>query len=245
MKLLYFALLFLSIQHLFAQTTQAWDGAYEGNILGITARLNGQKSNTGWTATIDANNYVINLQGSIVEMHSTGTMSDPQAGTSIPYEAILKGNQILLNIEDINPNSGQMEKMQFTFTKSIDQEEKINSPTSSIPATKSNHDQNLLGTWRHTESYLSGDFSFATDWFLWINADGSFQYSDGRTAGGGTDASIDSGSGDIHEAKWKTENKSIFVDWGEGWQLYAHYYQENNNLMLTYSNGKKQVWEKL
>ncbi len=249
MKLQFLLFFFIVLNGLSAQTTESWNGTFEGNILGITAKLIGQRSSAGWSATIDANNYKINLQGSIAELQSSGTMSDPQAGTSIPYEAVLNGKQIILKIEDINPNSGQMEKMEFAFTRIAEAEEKnSDQPSLSVtnnPANKSNHDQNLIGTWRYTESYVSGDFSFATDWFLWVNTDGSFQYSDGRTAGGGPNASIDSGNGDVHNAKWKTENKSIFVDSGNGWQFYAKYYQENNSVMLTFGNGKKQVWEKI
>ncbi len=247
MKSLHLMLLFLSANHLFAQTTESWNGTFEGNVLGVTARLIGKQSTKGWTATIDVNDYMINLQGSIVEMRSSGTMSDPQAGTSIPYEAVLNGNQIILKIEDINPNSGQMEKMEFAFTRIASAPETNTNQSSGTnnSADKITHDHNLLGTWRYTESYVSGDFSFATDWFLWVNSDGSFQYSDGRTAGGGSNSSIDSGDGDVHNAKWKTENKSIFVDGGSGWQFYAKYYKENNNLMLTFGNGKKQVWAKI
>ncbi|MBK9981530.1 MAG: hypothetical protein IPP15_03740 [Saprospiraceae bacterium] len=249
MKLKFLLGFFLFLNGLSAQTTESWNGTFEGNILGVTARLIGHQSDRGWAATIDANNYMINIQGSIAEMQSSGTISDPQRGTSIPYEATLNRNQIILKIEDINPNSGQMEKMEFAFTRIAPAPEtnanQSSSSGSNNSADNTTHDQSLLGTWRYTESYVSGDFSFATDWFLWVNADGSFQYSDGRTAGGGSNSSIDSGNGDVHNAKWKTENKSIFVDDGNGWQFYAKYYKEDNNLMLTFGNGKRQVWEKI
>ncbi|HZV71750.1 MAG TPA: hypothetical protein VFG10_19505 [Saprospiraceae bacterium] len=248
MKWVSLVVFFLSFYGLSAQSQNSWNGTFEGNVMGVTARLIGQKSNAGWAATIDANNYMIQLQGSIVEMQSIGTMSDPQAGSRIPYEAVLKGNQIILKVEDINPLSGQMEKMEFIFTRTEDQENEAGQISNSHPgkpADKATHDQSLIGRWRYTESYVSGEFSFATDWFMWINGDGTFQYSDGRTAGGGPDVSADTGSGDVHTGKWKTENKSVYVDGGNGWQFYAKYYRENNYMMLTLENGKKQVWEKI
>jgi len=248
MKWMPLIVFFLSFYSWSVRSQNSWNGTFEGNVIGVTARLVGQKSNAGWTATIDANNYIIHLQGSIVEMQSTGTMSDPQAGTSIPYAAILKGNQIILKIEDMNPLSGQVEKMEFIFTRTKDQEnetDQISLSPSGKPADRATHDQNLVGTWRFTDSYVSGEFSFATDWFIWFYADGTFKYSEGRTAGGGPDVSADTGAGDVGTATWKSENKSISLDEGNGWQFYAKYYRENNYLMLTYGNGKKQVWEKI
>lgn len=242
MKLLFISVLTCLSPFLMAQEITSWDGYFSGKLVGIESALNGQTTGANWNGAIDAGGYLFNLQGSIDAMNVKGTMSDPQTGTSIPFRASLSGNQLTIYIHDINPLSGVEEDMELVFTKS---DQKPASSSSKPLEANVNIDQRLVGNWRYTNAYVSGQFSFATDYFMQFNPDGTMLWTDGRTAGGGPDISMDSGTGDVHSALWKIENKVIWLDGGNGWEYYAKYYEENGSMMLTFNNGNKQVWERL
>ena len=241
MKKLFFSLFTCLSSIIFAQESLSCDGIFHGNLLGIESTLHGQTTGANWNGTIDAGGYLFNLKGSVKGMNLNGTMSDPQTGTSLPFRALLSGNQLTIYIHDINPLSGEKEDMELVFTRSTNQKP----VTASSKPSAANIDQRLVGNWRYTDSYVSGQFSFATDYFMRFNQDGTMLWTDGRTAGGGPDISMDSGSGDVHKADWKIDNKVIWLNGGNGWEYYATYYAENERMMLTFKNGNKQVWERL
>lgn len=241
-----FIVLFGLLSHsIFSQQTASWDGTYEGNIIGISSALTGRQDGNTWSATIDANSYVFHLKGNITGWKCEGTMTDPQTQTSIPFAAQSSDGGIVVSIRDINPMTGMEENMNLAFTKTNRTVSPQASGSPNLPGEKVSLDNILLGNWRYTESYVSGEFSFATDWHMQINNDGTFVYGEGRTAGGGPNSSIDSGKGREQTVKWKTEDQVIWLNDGSGWQSFARYYRENGNLMLTFSNGKRQVWEKI
>ena len=248
MKHLLILISFLLSGQLYGQITSAWTGYFEGTLLGLIAPLEGKAQGNAWKGVINVNGYVINLDGSIVGDNCEGTMSDPQAQTAIPFRSSMSGDLLTIRIHDVNPLTGVKEDMELVFEKKSDStrdQATYQEEPSSFQVIKGKLDPNLVGRWRYTNAYVSGDFSFATDYFMKINADGSLLYTDGRTAGGGPNSSIDSGDGDVYTVSWKAENKIIYLNDGNGWQEYARYYQEGDNLMLTYGNGNKQVWERL
>lgn len=246
-----FTLLFafiLSIKTVDAQSIPTWDGDFEGTIVGISSILTGESDADSWIAVIDAGGYLFDLQCTLENTVCAGTMTDPQTQVSIPFKAILENDRITLSITDVNPLTGLQEQMDFVFLKSTGTEtsKAVTPPSNTTMNTGSkNLDAALVGSWRRTESYVSGEFSFATDWHMLINADGTYQYGEGRTMGGGPSSSIDSGTGKTESGNWKTENQILFVHDGNQWQQYARYYQENGNLMFTFANGKKQIWERI
>lgn len=220
-----------------------WDGTFSGNLVGIETILTAKSDNTYWKGTIDAGGYAFTLEGQINANECSGTMADIQTGTAVPFILSVIRNGLILSIRDINPLSGIEEDMKFTFTRTHDAAP-VPSPTTQ-QTDPSLLDMNLVGNWRRTESYVSGEFSFATDWHLQINRDGTYAYGEGRTAGGGPNSSIDSGTGRTEHGQWKSENNAIWLFDGTRWQRYAKYYQEGNNLMFTFDNGSKHIWERI
>jgi hypothetical protein len=221
--------------------------------MGINTTLTGQLEGDTWIAKANADGYIFNLEGFVSGEACLGTMIDPQNGVSTAFLAELGAGSLKIIIEDINPQTGQEQLVEFVFTKTdpATHVQTINSSQSS-DATENNFkvvqgpkDQKLVGSWRFTDSYVSGQFSFATDYHMEIHADGNFFYGKGRTMGGGPDSSIDSGESGYEQGSWKTENGIMYVHDGKEWYYYAKYYQEGNSLMLTYQNGNKQVWERL
>ncbi len=106
-------------------------------------------------------------------------------------------------------------------------------------------DQRLTGKWCYTSTYVNGDFTVAMDYFISFQSNGIAKYTDGRTAGGNMSRSFDYGSNDVHQARWKAENKNLYFDYGNGWQVHASYAADEINLMFTFKNGNKQIWERL
>lgn len=204
--------------------------------MGVNCALKGEQQDNKWSAVIDAQGYIYNISGTIQNNSSTGTLSDPQTLGSIPYKANLSVDQLTITITDM----GQTADLNFTRsgTSSTFQKEEIFVDSKNI-------DQRLVGNWRHTETYVSGQFSFATDYHMQLLADGTMYYSEGRTAGGGPDISADTGAGDVTRVSWKSENDMIYVNGGSGWEYLARYYKENGSLLLTYGNGNKWIWEKI
>lgn len=234
--------LLLSSFSLTAQSVSPWTKTYTGTLLGLPAELSGTVENDFWTADINIRGYILQLKGRISGNESSGNMIDNATGTSTPYKATYAFNAITISIRDINPLTNQEEDMQFSFTEKVESE---NTGTWSTN-TADNIDRAVVGKWRYTEAYVSGEFSFATDYFMQFDPNGTAYISEGRSAGGGPNSSIDSGAGDVHTGTWKTEGGILYLNDGtSGWVGYAKYIAEPLRMMLTFGDGKKQVWEKI
>ena len=238
------------------QESHSWQGNFEGNFFGIGATISSTLNGRQWVATINVSGYPLQAEGTVNNDQCSGTMTDQSTKETTTFTARLSGNQITIQIRDINPVTGLEEDMQFVFDRTGDLEsgddfgvdpsltDEIEHPSSKANAT--NIDRNLIGLWRYTDTYVSGQFSFATDYFMQMEGNGVIITTDGRTAGGGPTSSIVSGEPDTHEGEWKVEGKEIWARDGQSeWYRFAQYYREGNSLMLTYPNGKRQVWERI
>jgi hypothetical protein len=232
-----------------AQGRSEWEGSFSGTILGLESILTGTMDGDQWTGVINVSGYPIVMTGTVIDMKCTGTIADEQTKTSTPFNATYAGKNINIHIRDINPISGLEEDMEFVFTKTTSQEivgSVIQKSVTTDIVDNSPRDQNLVGLWRYTDTYVSGEYSFATDYFIQFNSNGVILVTDGRTAGGGPTSSLDSGEGDTHQGIWKTESKTLYTkEEGGQWGVYAKYYVDGNTMMFTYNNGRKQVWERL
>jgi hypothetical protein len=108
-------------------------------------------------------------------------------------------------------------------------------------------DPMLVGSWRYSKSYVSGDFSMVTEKYMEVRPDGAYSYGNGKVAGGGNSGSFGSGGDDVITGKWRTENGIIYIDEGGygNWVPYSGYYVEGNRLMLKFNDGSKEIWERL
>ena len=231
----------------YSQIPSAWDGFFTGTILGIDASITGKTNGNQWTGNIDASGYPLQMSGTVTGMQCKGTMTDPSTLESSAFIGSLVGTQLSITIHDINPLTGKEEEMQFLFERTNSSGPSAGSQQSDTPITTAkNIDTSLVGLWRRTETYVSSGFSFATDYFMEFFANGVVLVSDGRTAGGGPTSSIDSGAGDVHEGTWKTEGNRLWMnDGSSGWVNYSRYYVEGGSMMLTFNNGKNEIWERI
>ena len=245
MRILNILLLLLMPVAINAQDASAWSGRFDGTIIGINATITAEAIGPSWYGAINASGYPLQLEGIITDNRCAGTMTDPQTESAVSFNATLDGSKLTIMIRDINPTTGLEEDMEFAFVKT-EAASGTYSQSASVTVLADNIDGALVGKWRYTDTYVSGTFSIATDYFMQLNGDGVAYATDGRSAGGDHNSSIVSGEPDVHQSTWKTENNILYFNDGiNGWQSYAQYYVEPSRMMLTFHNGRKQVWERI
>jgi hypothetical protein len=222
-------------------TEFSWSGTYIGNIMGTSSSLTVQQEGKTIQGRIDADGYIYQVTGSAKGNQFDGELLDPQTQGRMPCMGFLENEKISLTIGDAQ--SGQA--IQLAFSKT----EVIGTATDSHMgnddgAVSTERDPNLVGNWLYSESYTSGSYSFASQWRLIVNADGTYLYGDAKMAGGGPGTSAQSGGGDYTRGQWKTQNKTIYINEGYGWQPYAGYYIEGNSMLMKFADGSKQVWKR-
>lgn len=229
-----------------------WPGTYQGSISGTASVLTVSLSGSQLIGKIDASGYIYNLTGIVDAASCKGQLLDKNTGGSMEFNAQLSGNTLDLVL--MVPNQyGQLNEWPLQFVRgegSQAQSGNVNtgaygSEQPQAGTGSEQRDPNLVGGWRHTETYTSGEFGTVSEWYMNIYRDGSYTYGDGQIAGGSNDYSFYSGEGSGHETgKWKTENDLIYINEGYGWQAYARYYIEGNSMLFTFGDGSKQLWER-
>jgi len=103
-------------------------------------------------------------------------------------------------------------------------------------------DQRLVGRWRHTDAYVSGDFTTAVDlWFI-LKSDGTYEYFKGASAAGNSDASIvNAGRANVAKGKWRAESKLLYTstEGSSEWQPAGRYLVDDGRFMVN-----KVVWQR-
>jgi hypothetical protein len=223
-----------------------WNGSFSGSINGTASILTLKISKSALEGTIDAGGYMYTLEGQVSGSQSDGKISDSKTGGAMDFKASLSGNVITLNL--IVPGQvGQTSQLQLVFNRMEGGSQMQNQPPRGTPGSTAQHverDQRIIGGWRHTTSYTSGDFSAVSEWYMQINADGTYRYGDGQMLGGNSDVSFDSGQGSASSGKWKTSNGIVYIDNGYGWQPYAAYTVDGYSMLFKFNDGSKQLWEK-
>lgn len=226
-----------------APAATGWNDTFSGTIEG-TATILDVKVNAGrLSGDIDAGGYRYTLNGTVSGNQSQGKLLDPQTQGTMNYSATLNGDQLAFTIQ--NPMNGQSQSLQFSRGRAAAAAAPGNAQSNQMGGHNFERDNRLVGGWNYTDSYTSGDFGFAAQWKLIINPDGTFLYGDGRVIGGGPGVSGDSGGGgDITRGQWRTENKIIYINEGNGWQPYCRYSTNGQSLLMEFGDGSKQLWKR-
>lgn len=112
-----------------------------------------------------------------------------------------------------------------------------------------NLDQRFIGSWVHTNTYVSGDFSAASEKYVQFGADGTFAHSNGRVVGGGNSGSFNSGGGNkTTRGRWQVQDSTLYylVDGSTNWEAYGHYgfTDDGQTMRIIFGNGNKELWER-
>ncbi len=232
----------------------SWNGNFNGSINGTQSVLTIQQSGSTLKGQINAQGYIYNLEGTFSGNQSHGKVTDSGTGGVLDYSATLSGSRVSMTLTFVD-QFGQQGQLPLSFERTTVAQPQGMSNGGNNPGSLGGsagqqeesiqRDPNLIGGWRHTESYTSGEFGMVSEWYLNINADGSYTYGDGKVAGGGDGYSFDSGDGGSRSTgQWKTENSVVYINEGYGWQAYARYYVEGASMMFTFGDGSKQLWER-
>lgn len=227
-----------------ASSSSGWNGSFTGNISGTHSVLSIQSKDSGFEGQIDASGYIYLLTGKIQGNRATGTLTDKVTGGTMEFEASLKDGIIDMKLQ-VPGQFGQVTELPVQFTRGSQPSTSTGQITNSGGGENIQRDRTLIGGWRNTESYTSGDFGMVSEIYMNIMADGTFTYGDGQIAGGDYNTSFDSGGNSGHSTgQWKTENQHVYINEGYGWQRYARYYVEGNSMLFTFDDGTKQLWER-
>lgn len=205
---------------------------------GSTVRM--EFSAGGRTQTINAA-----IDGNV----ATGTFTDPQvAGEARATLEAKDADHMKLTLVARNAHGGE-NSVPFEFTREAPAAATGGSTSAGGATSTSNveRDPAILGVWRQTRSYTSGEFTMASDTFMTFRADGTFRHGDTNMAGGNSGSSVESRGGEAVEGQWKTQNRQLYArtDASQPWELAARYYVEGNKLLATLPSGEKELWTRI
>ena len=231
-----FASVSLAVALLYPGTAAAFKGSYAGDFGGnaVRAELRENAGVVHGTVVIDGYTYRVVVRPSAGR--ATGELQD-EAGVRVPLEMTLAGGELNLTIYSQGKNAPPTRM-------ALSRDGKAAAMPAQRPAGEI--DPALVGHWRKTDSYASGDFSAASESNITLLPDGTYRYGASKLYGGGDAGSFGSEGGGGEQGRWRTADKLLYV-WDDAtgqWSAYARYYVEGNSALLTYGNGKREVWKR-
>jgi hypothetical protein len=234
-----------------------WDGPFWGQLAGQTLTGRFEAVEGGVQGELrDPNGYLYQILVQTSAQFGAGVLLDPQTGAQMMVQMELRGDSLGLVIQPTQPDGSAGTPMEILLLRGTPPANAtVTSPQASpqgrrgeTPGSGSNGaggDPRLVGTWRYTDSYVSGDFSMTTSYNFGLSADGQFVYGSGGVAGGGDAGSLGSGGGITNQGLWRGENGVLYLDEGAGWQPYARYLVDQGQMMLIFGDDSRQLWERI
>ena len=213
--------------------TLPFSGSFHTSYQGQPSAITLEQSGSSVNGTLDGANLAGNADGNTAR----GDVKDPQSNqVGGTFELTRRGEELDLRLTLRDPESGQTLTLPtITYKKG------------EPPPMKAELDPQLVGRWRFTSTYVSGEFSAASDtWFI-LSGDGTYAYGGGKVGAGDASASAVTGDGDFERGRWRAEDRILYLatgDAGAPWQRLGRYYADGERMMLTYDNGNKKVWER-
>lgn len=218
-------------------------GSFQGELNGSPVQLTLRQQGDAVSGEMVIEGYRYTLQGEVSDDALAGEFHDPTAGGSGEVQASWHGRELRFTL---SVPGGQALQMSFTAGRTAKAAPTAPQGTSPRSSKGAGGDPQLVGRWRYTETYTSGEFTAASDSFLTILPDGSYRIGEGALAAGdaGSSAVTSGGSGEV--GRWRTQGNIIYIqEGGAGWEPYARYYIERGTLMFTFANGKRQLWDRV
>lgn len=230
----------------------SFGGVYRGSVNGVPATLSLHQDEDALHGDLDAGGYRYTLAGTANSGTASGTLTDPQVGSAMPFELARDGEALTLVMVVRGPQ-GQVQRVPLSFAPRTDASPPQGSsglrpPRGSGAEAEVERDPMLIGAWSYADTYVSGDFSGTTRLYLQVHPDGTYLYGNGEVAVGGSSAygaySGRSGGGDVVQGQWRTEGSILYVKEPGvlAWTPYARYYVEGPRMLLTFGDGARQVW---
>lgn len=190
------------------------------------------------TGTFLMNGEQAKINGVVKNLVCTGKIVEDQTGKAYNFKAERRGDLLDFSFT-IPEQNNQLVNLVLN---------KVNKPVTNTANT--NKHSMLIGTWRNTEvlSSGSGEFytSFATDYFVQLDANGMAAIWTGKSAGGANGITIESAKpGSVQKMEWYTVGKILYlVNPATKQKAPVNFYAESNRMMLT-SGSTKKVYQRV
>ncbi|HEX7054158.1 MAG TPA: hypothetical protein VF211_09555 [Burkholderiales bacterium] len=216
---------------LYPATAAAFKGTYAGEFNGKAARAELREEAGVVRGTLVIDGYTYRVVARPSGGRAAGELED-EAGVTVPLVMTLEGGKLGMAIYVQGANAPATRVLLSSAKPS-------RAPAGEI-------DPALVGHWAKSESYTSGDFSAAAETNIYLLPDGTYRFGASKLYGGGDAGSFGSEGGGGERGRWRTANRILYVlDAASGqWSAYARYYVEGNSALLTFGNGKREVWER-
>lgn len=223
-------------------------GKYEGAVENTTAtlRLWAEKEMVSGIFALENQTFTVNATSNAHTF--AGEIVDDKSGSFHKIAGQIKGGTLFMQITFPEYNYQVVEIVLKPANDLIQvaqiqksAQDKLTYQPENLPG-----DPALVGKWRFTEvlSSGSGEFyaSFATDYFLRINSDGTAVSWIGQSAGGGDSMTIEGDYGsDIYEFGWYTKGDQFFmIDPNDkDAKQSVRYFAEPSRMMMSIGDNKR------
>lgn len=230
---------------LFSASAAAFTGSFAGRLEGQPVRAELRERGGRIDGTVEISGYRYRVAARKSGARATGELQD-EAGVRVPLVMALDGRRLTLAVHAQGPDGPALE-IALAKTGAAPGAPARSGDAPAPQAQGREIDPALVGRWSKSESYTSGDFSAASETNLQLFPDGTYRFGASKLYGGGDAGSFGSeGAGGGEQGRWSTANRILYVlDAASGqWSAYARYYVEGNRALLTYGNGKREVWQR-
>lgn len=232
------------------ETSDIWTGLYvsDDTSLGMTLVLQDIDDGVIGEAQ-DASGTYYQVFAQTSGTYGAGVLLEVASGTQFLIGLQREENGLILSVSTTNPDGTPTETQEFTFTQQAlitpETNPSANTPTSPQPDTQAGDvDTRLVGSWQYNDSYVSGDFSMVSVFFMALSADGTFVYGSGGNSGGGNAGSVSSGGRVTNRGQWRTQGDVLYLNEGPGWVPYARFLVDAQELLLIFGDDSRQFWQR-
>jgi hypothetical protein len=224
---------------------QGWSGSYRGELSGVAvslrleqreARLEGLLQIPGGLPT--------QLRGQIEGATASGIASNDDGSARFEVQRVATGLALLLRQPD--PQGGPEVRLPIDLLGPLAE------GTAEAPVARADsrphdgpRDARLLGRWRYSQSYTSGQFTAVSEEFIEFGADGHCAYGGGRVMAGDANTSGDSGRGSLSPCEWQAGQKQLQLrEPGGAWRSAGRYdLDAERGVLLQYlPDGSRRLW---
>jgi hypothetical protein len=235
----------------------SWGGPFWGMASGQIMRALFEEVDGGVQGEMrDASGYLYQILAQTADQYGAGVLVDPQTGAQMVVELQLSGDSLAVAIRPMADDAAQASPLQILLFRGEPPAEALGpsatqpqraptAPADPQAAGAATGDTRLVGSWQYSQSYTSGDFSMVTIYNFSLLPDGHFLYGSGGTQGGGNAGSLGSQGQVTNRGRWRPENNVLLLDEGAGWQPYARFVVDAQQMMLIFGDDSRQLWQRI
>lgn len=250
---LVFGALFVALTITSAARAQrgSFGGQYSGvgDAAGAVLTLSQRGAQVDGRLQVDGAMYIIEAR--VSGSAGYGVVGDPNSGARQPFQLRLNGGELIVALPQTAGSAGEVYRFQRGGRAGAGVGQQ--NPYGGYPnqrgyqpggAAGGQLDPQLFGRWRRTNTMVSGGASFVSDKHLVVRPDGTYTLSSGGAAGGNGSVSATVGGGGGASGRWRVRGDIVEISEGGPFQPYARYYVEGNDLMFTFGDESREIWER-